>query len=68
MPPSIHASDLIRLVADGAQLVEVLPQAEYFEEHLPRAMNLPLKTLTAAVAEERLDRRRAVIVYCWDAL
>jgi rhodanese-related sulfurtransferase len=68
MASSVDASDLIRLVADGAQLVEVLPQPEYLEEHLPGAMNLPLKTLTATLARERLDPRRAVIVYCWDAL
>ena len=38
MPSSVDASDLIRLAADGAQLVEVLPEPEYLEEHLPGAM------------------------------
>jgi rhodanese-related sulfurtransferase len=55
------------LVAAGAQLVEVLPEAEYREEHLPGAINIPLKTLDAASAQQ-LDRTRAVIVYCWDGL
>jgi hypothetical protein len=35
--------------------------------HLPGAISLPLKELDAQAAE-RLDRGRAVVVYCWDAL
>jgi rhodanese-related sulfurtransferase len=54
-------------VGDGAQLVEVLPPAEYAEMHLPGAINLPLKQLTRETAEQ-LDHGRPVIVYCWDAL
>jgi len=48
-----------------AQLVEVLPAEEYEEEHLPGAINLPLKQLDAETAAA-LDRGRPVIVYCWD--
>jgi rhodanese-related sulfurtransferase len=51
----------------GAQLVEVLPADEFAEAHLPGAINIPLKTLDAA-STARLDRDRAVIVYCWDGL
>jgi rhodanese-related sulfurtransferase len=54
-------------MARGAQLVEVLPEAEYRDEHLPGAINLPLKRLDADAAA-RLDRGRPVIVYCWDSL
>jgi rhodanese-related sulfurtransferase len=54
-------------VAAGAQLVEVLPEAEFDDEHLPGALNLPLKSLTAERAS-LLDVTRAVIVYCWDTL
>jgi rhodanese-related sulfurtransferase len=57
-----------KLLAEGAQLVEVLPQAEYDEEHLPGAISLPLKKLDAEQAKAVLDRARPVIVYCWDAL
>jgi rhodanese-related sulfurtransferase len=42
----IRYSQLRDLLADGAQLVEVLPPAEYDELHLPGAINIPLKTLT----------------------
>jgi rhodanese-related sulfurtransferase len=53
------------LVQAGAQLVEVLPEEEFEDEHLPGAVNLPLKELNASTAA-RLDRGRPVIVYCYD--
>jgi len=49
----------------GAQLVEVLPAQEYEEEHLPGAVNIPLKSLDAETTR-RMDPARPVIVYCWD--
>ncbi len=55
------------LLDRDAQLVEVLPAAEYEELHLPDARSIPLKTLDTRTTAE-LDRGRAVIVYCWDAL
>lgn len=67
MPESINLSGLKRLLERGAQLVEVLPAAEYAEEHLPGAVNIPLKTLDADSAKQ-LDRDRPVVVYCYDSL
>lgn len=67
MPISIDLGRLQGLRGRGAQLVEVLPPAEYAEEHLPGAINIPLKQLDATTAA-RLDPDRPVIVYCWDAL
>ncbi len=67
MPTAIGRNALGRLVEAGAQLVEVLPQNEYDEEHLPGALHLPLKSLTRESAAV-LDRTRPVIVYCWDGL
>jgi rhodanese-related sulfurtransferase len=63
----IDYQGLRRLLADNVQLVEVLPADEYTEMHLPGAVNIPLKTLTAATTAE-LERGRPVVVYCWDAL
>lgn len=58
----------LRELRDGdAQVVEVLPAAEYADQHLPGAINIPLKELGAASAAA-LDRTRAVVVYCWDGL
>jgi rhodanese-related sulfurtransferase len=67
MTSPIDARQLRELLASGAQLVEVLPEAEYREEHLPGAINIPLKELDATTAQ-RLDQARAVVVYCWDGL
>src|SRR5438034_218124 len=43
----IGRAELQRLVASGAQLVEVLPAKEYEEDHLLGAINLPLRKLEA---------------------
>ena len=67
MPSSIDRHTLLALLDGGAQLVEVLPRAEYDEEHLPDAIHLPLKALTAD-AVRVLDPARPVVVYCWDGL
>ncbi|MDA8268040.1 MAG: rhodanese-like domain-containing protein [Actinomycetota bacterium] len=67
MAVAVHREEIPRLLARGAQLVEVLPVAEYEEEHLPDAINVPLATLGPETIPE-LDRSRPVIVYCWDAL
>ena len=58
---------LRELLDAGAQLVEVLPEGEYAEEHLPGAVNIPLKHLDADRTAQ-LDRARAVIIYCHDGL
>ena len=65
MPTPIDRDHVQQLLAEGAQLVEVLPRKEYEEEHLPRAINIPLKELNRASAAQ-LDRERSVIVYCHD--
>jgi len=65
MPRPIDRGGVQRLVADGAQLVEVLPRPEYEEEHIAGAINLPLKELNRETARQ-LDRDRPVIVYCKD--
>jgi rhodanese-related sulfurtransferase len=67
MPQRTDLAGLKRLLHGGAQLVEVLPPAEYAEEHLPGAVNIPLKELDAESAAQ-LDRSKPVVVYCHDAL
>ena len=58
---------LRELLADGAQLVEVLPEAEYAEAHLPGAINIPLKQLDQD-STAKMDSTNAIVVYCWDGL
>jgi rhodanese-related sulfurtransferase len=66
MPTPIDRDDVQRLVRrEEAQLVEVLPSDEYEDEHLPNAINIPLKKLDSDSTRE-LDRLRPVIVYCYD--
>ncbi len=66
MPVEIDADGVRRLMSEeGSLLLEVLPEDEYREEHIPGAMNIPLKALNAkAVAS--IDRLRPIIVYCND--
>jgi rhodanese-related sulfurtransferase len=67
MPTRIDLAQVRELLDGGAQLLEVLPRTEYTEEHLPGAVNIPLKELDATTAAQ-LDRSRPVVVYCWDSL
>ena len=63
MPTSIDRHEVQRLVEqDGAQLVEVLPEAEYAEAHLPGAINIPLKEFDAQSISV-LNTDAPVIVY-----
>ena len=66
MPREIDREEVRRLAARGAQVVEVLPAEEYREDHLPGAINLPLRKLEAE-ARDRLDPERPVVVYCFDS-
>ena len=67
MPTPIDRREVQRLLSEEhAQLVEVLPEAEYEDEHLPGAISIPLKQLDAESARQ-LERIRPVIVYCYDS-
>jgi rhodanese-related sulfurtransferase len=65
MPIDVDREDVRRLAAAGAQLLEVLPREEYEDEHLPGAINIPLKELNGQTAAQ-LVRDRPVVVYCND--
>ena len=65
MMTQVDRNKVKELVSQGAQLVEVLPKAEYEEEHLPGAINIFLRHLDRQ-STARLDRERPVIVYCHD--
>lgn len=66
MPETVDLSEMRRLVAEEeAQLVEVLPREEYELEHIPGAVNIPLRELDENTVAS-LDRDRPVITYCND--
>ncbi len=54
------------LIDKGAQVVEVLPSGEFDEDHLPGAINIPLREIESDAAQ-KLDRNRPVVLYCWDS-
>ena len=63
MVTDIDRSALLELIdADEVQIVDVLPEAEYLEGHLPGALNIPLKTLDENTVRV-LDRGKPVVVY-----
>jgi rhodanese-related sulfurtransferase len=67
MPILIDREEVQRLLREErAQLVEVLPPGGYEKEHLPGAINIPLKTLDRETTAS-LDRERPVVVYCYDS-
>jgi rhodanese-related sulfurtransferase len=66
MPRELDLDGLQRLLKDGdPQLIEVLPEHEYEEEHLLGSINIPLKSMRPD-AVSGLDKSRPTIVYCWD--
>jgi rhodanese-related sulfurtransferase len=65
MPSDIDREQVRRLQAEGAQVVEVLPAEEFAEDHIPGAINMPLRRLEKE-ARDALDPGRPVVVYCWD--
>ncbi len=65
MPTAIFRDEVRRLVEEGTQLVDVLPRDEYEDEHLPTAINIPLKELDRETTA-MLKRDAPVIVYCHD--
>jgi rhodanese-related sulfurtransferase len=65
VPAEIGHEEVRRLLDAGAQLVEVLPRADFEDEHLPGAINIPLKELNRETARV-LRRDQPVIVYCHD--
>ena len=65
MPRPIDREGVRRMMAEGAQVVEVLGREEFADEHLPGAINIPIRRIDRQ-AGGLLDPARPVIVYCWD--
>lgn len=62
MATSIDRAQLLELIDRGAQVVDVLPGAEYAAQHIPGAFNIPLRRLDAETAST-LRRDKPVVVY-----
>jgi hypothetical protein len=61
MPTHVGREDVQWLVRKGAQLVEVLPNKEFDEQHLPGAIHLPLRKIDAGIRAS-VDPKRPVVV------
>jgi rhodanese-related sulfurtransferase len=63
-----HPEDLYAEIADGSSdlvVVDARFREAYAREHLPGAVNLPLRDLTEQNAAG-LSRHSLYVVYCWD--
>ena len=66
MATDLDTPALQELLRGGdVQLLEVLPVAEYDDEHLPGARLLPLMEMTTDAVSD-LDPSKPTVVYCFD--
>ena len=66
MPRQVDLDGLRRLMEQEAQVVDALPAREYGEDHIPGAINLPLRRIETE-AREVLEPGRPIVVYCADS-
>jgi ArsR family transcriptional regulator len=66
MVQQIDRERVSSLMEEGAQIVDVLPPEAYAADHLPGAINLPLRKIEAE-AGQVLDPGRPIVVYCADS-
>lgn len=66
MAQEVDRDGVRRLMEQGAQIIDVLPAREYGEDHLPGAVNLPIRKIEAE-ASRVLDPGRPIVVYCADS-
>jgi rhodanese-related sulfurtransferase len=63
----VNHREVLKLLAEGSQIVDVLPAHEYRTAHIRGAIHLPLPHLLDQ-AERTLDKDKPVVVYCRDCL
>jgi rhodanese-related sulfurtransferase len=66
MVQEVDREGVRRLMQQGAQIIDVLPAQEYGEDHLPGAVNLPIRKIETE-ARRVLDPGRPIVVYCADS-
>lgn len=65
MAEIVEREEMQRLLGDGAQLVEVLPEKEFKRIHIAGAINIPLQSFNEETTS-RLQKTKPIIVYCYD--
>jgi rhodanese-related sulfurtransferase len=66
MVQEVDREGVRRLIQQGAQIIDALPAQEYGEDHLPGAVNLPIRKIETE-ARRVLDPGRPIVVYCADS-
>lgn len=61
-PPAVSAEEAVRLVADGALIIDVRRQFEWNRVHIPGALHMPLEVLRERCVE--LPEDRLLIAFC----
>ena len=61
-PPAISAAEAVRLVAEGALVVDVRRDFEWRRAHIPGAVHLPLDELSERCLE--LPEDRLLLTFC----
>jgi phage shock protein E len=59
---SFSSTDACKLLANGAQLIDVRTTAEFSRGALPNAISLPLQGIINAA--NIIDKNKAIILYC----
>jgi rhodanese-related sulfurtransferase len=67
MVKEVTRDEVQKLIAEGAQVIDVLEESQYEDSHLPGALHMPLDRLSSE-AREKLDRNEPVVAYCYDSL
>lgn len=65
-PPAVTASEAVRLVAEGALVVDVRRAFEWTRVHIPGAVHLPLEALADGCVD--LPDDRLLITFCTGGL
>jgi rhodanese-related sulfurtransferase len=64
---TVDHREVLKLLAAGGQVVDVLPDHEHRSAAIKDAIHLPLPKLIRD-AEHVLDKSRPIVVYCRDCL
>ena len=65
-PPEVSATEAMRLVGEGALVVDVRREREWRDHHVPGSVHLPLTDLEARA--EELPDDRVLIAFCTGGL
>lgn len=65
-PPSVPAAEAVRLVTEGALVVDVRRDFEWHRVHIPDAVHIPLEALADRCSE--LPDDRLIIAFCTGGL